>query len=125
MGFAKLWDNILDNPKVRCLPLEAFQGWVLLLAVASKIGLPKGQLPRIDEIAFYLRVGTKNAAMLMESLIELGLVDVRDGMYFLHDFDFWNGSKDAKSAARQAAYRARKASQLASRNSVTKHNKQA
>jgi hypothetical protein len=115
MGFAKLWDNILDNPKVRCLPLREFQGWILLLAVASKYALPKGQLPSITEIAFHLRMGEKQAESIVKSLAGLALLDFDGSHYYLHDFEHWNGVKDATAAARQASYRARRASSYLTR----------
>ena len=109
MGYAKLWDNILDNPKVQRLQPTLFKAWVNMLAVATRRGLPGGELPPTEDLAFLLRVNPRATHEWLIALSRAGLIDEKDGRYFLHDFDIWNSAKDKTGSDRQAAWRARNA----------------
>lgn len=70
----RIYDDVLDDPKVQRLSGELFKTWVNLLCLASKAG---GILPSIDDIAFRLRISAQDAQQRVEDLILAGLVDIR------------------------------------------------
>lgn len=80
----RMYDELLDDPKVQKLPAEDFKAWVNLLALASKNG---GILPGIEDIAFALRRSPNDVETLLERLsnaphnggANAGLIDKRNG----------------------------------------------
>lgn len=72
----RMYDEILDDPKVQKLPAEDFRAWVNLLALASKNG---GVLPDVDGIAFALRRSSNDVETLLERLLNATLIDKRNG----------------------------------------------
>lgn len=68
----RMYDDLLDDPKVQRLDPVLFKTWVNLLCLASRNG---GELPRIDDIAFALRVTADVAESRMLDLVEKGLID--------------------------------------------------
>ena len=72
----RMYDEILDDPKVQKLPAEDFRAWVNLLCLASK---NEGVLPDNDDIAFALRRSPNDALTLLERLHNGGLIDRRNG----------------------------------------------
>jgi len=69
----RLYDDILDDPKVQMLSPELFKTWVNLLAVASKNA---GKLPSIQTLAFSLRLSQQDMQSRVEDLITAGLIDI-------------------------------------------------
>jgi hypothetical protein len=65
----RLYDELLDDPKVQRLPAEDFRGWVNLLCLASR---NDGKLPAVSDIGFALRT-------LVERLHNGGLIERRNG----------------------------------------------
>lgn len=72
----RLYDEVLDDPKVQRLDGETFKGWINVMALASRHG---GKLPAIPDIAFALRIGEDAARTLVERLLNGGLVDKLSG----------------------------------------------
>jgi predicted transcriptional regulator len=72
----RMYDELLDDPKVQKLPAEDFRGWVNLLCLASK---NEGRLPSITDIAFALRVTEDAVSTLLERLRSGGLIARRSG----------------------------------------------
>lgn len=72
----RMYDEILDDPKVQKLPAEDFKAWVNLLCLASK---NEGRLPAAADIAFALRVTEDAVTTLLERLLSGGLIDTRSG----------------------------------------------
>lgn len=72
----RMYDEILDDPKVQKLPPEDFKAWVNLLCLASK---NDGKLPSTTDIAFALRVTEDAVTTLLDRLLSAGLIDVRSG----------------------------------------------
>lgn len=70
----RIYDDVLDDPKVQRLNGELFKTWMNLLCLASKGG---GILPPIDDIAFRLRISPQDAQQRLEDLILAGLIDIR------------------------------------------------
>lgn len=72
----RLYDALLDDPKVQRLPAEDFKGWVNLLCLASR---NEGKLPPIADIAFALRLDESAVSTLLERLLNGGLIEARNG----------------------------------------------
>jgi hypothetical protein len=80
----RLYDDLVDDPKVQRLPAELFKAWVNLLCLASKGG---GMLPPIEDIAFKLRVDEDRATELLSILTERGLIDAGEDGAKPHNWD--------------------------------------
>lgn len=72
----RVYDELLDDPKVQSLPPEDFRGWVNLLCLANRNG---GRLPSIDAVAFALRIDNIAARSLVDRLATAGLIDTVKG----------------------------------------------
>lgn len=72
----RMYDELLDDPKVQRLPAEDFRGWVNLLCLASRNG---GKLPSVADIAFALRETQDAVSTLVERLRSAGLIERRSG----------------------------------------------
>lgn len=80
----RIYDDVLDDPKVQRLSGDLFKTWMNLLCLASKQG---GILPPVDDIAFRLRISARDAQQRIEDLILAGLVDIRpDGKQEPHNW---------------------------------------
>lgn len=69
----RVYDEILDDPKVQMLSPELFKTWVNLLALASRNG---GTLPEREKIAFALRASVQDTSSRIDDLILAGLIDI-------------------------------------------------
>jgi hypothetical protein len=72
----RMYDELLDDPKVQRLNPADFKGWVNLLCLASRNG---GKLPSIPDIAFALRETENSVSTLVERLRSGGLIERRCG----------------------------------------------
>jgi len=72
----RLYDEMLDDPKVQRLPPQDFKIWINLLCLASRYD---GKLPCLVDIAFALRISDNDAVTLVERLHIAGLIDKRNG----------------------------------------------
>ena len=59
----RLYDAVLDDPKVQRLPDRIFKAWINLLCLASRHG---GTLPPVDDVAFALRCTPEQAVLIVE-----------------------------------------------------------
>ena len=95
----RLYDTLLDDPKVQRLPDPLFKTWVNLLCLASR---SNGDLPCIEDIAFALRLDDAEAASRLAALMERGLIDdgdvVRPHNWSERQFQ---GDRDPTAADRQ------------------------
>jgi hypothetical protein len=74
----RVYDDVLDDPKVQRLSAENFRGMVNVWCLASK---NDGRIPPPDEVAFKLRMSPKKATKLITDLETAGLVDAdADGL---------------------------------------------
>lgn len=64
-GWLRLYDEVLDDPKVQNLSAEDFRAWVNLLCLANR---NDGKLPPISDIAFALRISPDAALTVVERL---------------------------------------------------------
>lgn len=88
MNWLRLYDTILDDPKVQQLPHAVFRSWINLLCLASQ-SEPRGTLPNIGAIAFRLRISESLAKGHVKTLVTVGLLDeTSDGCYEPHN---WTG----------------------------------
>lgn len=69
----RLYDGLLDDPKVQRLPDGIFRAVINLWCLTSQCG---GNLPPVDDIAFKLRITPTQAAKILEELTDRGLIDV-------------------------------------------------
>ena len=97
----RLFDTVLDDPKVQKLPPEIFKGWVNLLCLASRTG---GVLPQIGDIAFALRISDDAADSLVIRLCEAKLLDSDSAELKPHKWEEFQYF-DKTNAARQKRFR--------------------
>lgn len=81
----RVYDDLIDDPKVQRLPDRLFKALINLWCLTSKNG---GHLPAIEEIAFKLRLSEAKATSLVGELKAAGLIDEVDGQSCPHN---WNG----------------------------------
>lgn len=74
----RMYDEILDDPKVQKLSPDLFRLWVNTLALCSRSG---GKLPSIADIAFALRETEESVSSAFHTLAGLGML-VTDGETF-------------------------------------------
>lgn len=67
----RLYDEILDDPKVQKLSAEAFRAWINLLCLACRNG---GSFLRAD-VPFALRTSALRAEALLTTLVSAGLME--------------------------------------------------
>ena len=70
----RLYDDLLDDPKVQRLPAHLFKAWVNLLCLTSK---SDGVLPPVADIAFRMRASEHDVQGYIDELILAGLIDIR------------------------------------------------
>ena len=99
----RLYECVLDDPKVQRLPAPLFKTWVNLLCAASKCG---GALPSLGDLAFMLRVGEDELAESLKDLKAVGLIDGDGDELRPHNWDGLQWKSDT-SRERQKRYRDR------------------
>jgi len=72
MRWFRLYDDVLNDPKVQKLSGETFKLWINVLCIASKHG---GVLPNLDDLAFELRLPTLVCKTEIDTLKAAGLID--------------------------------------------------
>lgn len=85
-SWLRLHTDILDNPKIRELPLSLLAHWVLTMVVAKKHG---GVLPSIERFAFEMRISKTSAKQVIDKLCKASLIDTNDGVLTMHDWEYW------------------------------------
>ena len=101
----RLYDDLLDDPKVQRLRPPLFKMWVNLLCLTSR---NHGELPVIADIAFALRLDEETAKSALGELTTLGLIDDENGLR-PHNWDKrqFRSDLDPTAAERQQAKRER------------------
>jgi hypothetical protein len=85
MAWLRLYDDILDDPKVQRLPPVLFKHLINLWCIAKRCD---GYLPPMDDLAFRLRAPEKQVAEMTGKLIDADLIDIlEDGRMQPHN---WN-----------------------------------
>ncbi|MFQ5622425.1 MAG: hypothetical protein ACE5FS_03415 [Paracoccaceae bacterium] len=104
-GWFRMYDSVLDDPKLQKLLPETFRGWVNLLCLAKRYD---GDLPGIDDIAFALRLEIDDAQNLIDTLIEAGLLEMAGNSHLRpHNWSSRQYKSDT-STERVKRYRERK-----------------
>jgi len=105
LPWLRLYDEVLDDPKVQRLTDAQFRAWVNLLCLANK-GKPRGRIELdFGAIAFRLRIKQNEAVDLIEFFQERGFfVDDGWGVKF-HDWDERQGRKNRPPAHEWRALR--------------------
>lgn len=81
----RVYEDMVDDPKVQRLPAPLFKTLVNLWCLASSHG---GALPSVSDIAFKLRMSEAAADKAIRDLIGAGLIDEFEDCYRPHN---WNG----------------------------------
>lgn len=103
----RLYDDLVDDPKIQRLPGETLKALLNLWCLASQ---NDGLLPAADDIAFKLRMKPAKVAKLLSVLGECGLIDSDEEGLRPHN---WNARQyksdvtDPTAPLRQKAYRER------------------
>lgn len=100
----RMYDELLDDPKVQRLSGDDFKAWVNILCLASR---KDGALPPVADIGFALRIDGKKAAAIVGRLVAAELLDQDGDRYTPHG---WNARqyKSDVSTGRVKAFRERK-----------------
>lgn len=100
----RMYDEVLDDPKVQRLSGEDFKAWVNILCLASR---NEGNLPPVDDIAFALRLDSRKTTAILGRITAAGLIDNADGTLSPHG---WNARqyKSDVSTDRVKRFRERK-----------------
>jgi DNA-binding transcriptional ArsR family regulator len=112
----RVYDDLVDDPKVQRLPGETVKSLLNLWCLASQ---NDGMLPAADDIAFKLRMTPSKVAKLLSVLGECGLIDSDEEGLRPHN---WNARQyksdvaDPTAALRQKAYRERNKNRDGDRN---------
>lgn len=100
----RMYDAVVDHPKVQRLSDSAFRAWVNLMCIASRgEGRISGDL---DDLAFSLRKPRPRARELVETLVSAGLIDADGGDYRPHEWADHQFQSDS-SSERVKRFRAR------------------
>ena len=74
----RMYDELLDDPKVQRLSGDDFKAWVNILCLASR---NEGALPPVQDIAFALRLDARKAAAMFDRLQSAGLIVAVDDAF--------------------------------------------
>ncbi len=83
MDWFRVYHDIIDDPKILALP-RAYRWHVIELLSVSSRQTHRGQLPSIKEIGIHLRLTTKKAGEIVETLKRAGFIDVNGDGVTLH-----------------------------------------
>lgn len=78
MQWFRLYNDILEDPKVQKLSPELFKFWINILCVASK---NEGKLPPIKDIAFALRMSESETEAAFHSIKKAHLIDEKSNQH--------------------------------------------
>lgn len=102
MSYARIEASALWHPKIQRLSAEAFRVWVAALAYARN-GMTDGALPDLTSKA----LGCAVRRSYLKQLVLVGLFDLDNGVYRIHDFGHYNPLKaeiDRKRALGRTRY---------------------
>ena len=104
MAWFRVYDTLIDNPKVMRLKPELFRALISLWCLAKRCG---GKLPSISDIAFAMRVAEAKVTTWLGELKDANLIDeTAEGIFMPHD---WNAHQYASDnvTARVQKHRAK------------------
>jgi hypothetical protein len=102
----RMYDDLIDDPKVQRLDPVLFKTWVNLLCLASR---NDGSLPCIEDMAFALRLDEETTKSQVQVLVEKGLIDDVEQTLRPHNWDKrqFKSDSDPTATERQRAKRER------------------
>lgn len=106
MAWFRLYDDLLDNPKVQKLPAELFKAYVNILCIARKEDAG-GVLPSNEDLAFYLHDDMSRVTSRVTALIEAKLIDENDGIRDIHNWKTLQYESDKDPTAKERKRRER------------------
>lgn len=80
----RLYNELLDDPKIQKLPAGLFRDWINLLCLASR---NEGFLPPLPDVSFALRMSESACETTIQSLQKHGLIDRKAGTFKPHNWD--------------------------------------
>lgn len=89
----RMYDDLLDDPKVQRLPPDLFKAWVNMLCITNK---HDGVLPDVDLIAYRLRLDVTETERCLEELRLAGLIDGGDTLK-PRNWDVWQSGRPGTS----------------------------
>lgn len=98
----RMYDDVVDDPKVQRLPADLFRAWINLLCIACKNG---GILPSADDIAFTLRMPSTSVSKILGKLIAAELIDETETGFEPHN---WSGRQHKNDVSTERVKRFRK-----------------
>lgn len=105
MAWLRLYDGILDDPKIQMLSDRAFRMLINLWCLAKRRG---GTIPNDPTLlSFALRMPTGKIRDTLQALISGRLIEEIDGGYRPHDWDQHQYDGDVTAAERMRRYRKR------------------
>jgi hypothetical protein len=128
LGHIKLWDNILDCPKIHRLSDKAFRCWTKLLVTALRNGGRNGELPLLETLVFRMRMSAEDIEESIKEMHRCCLLEpcpdnpIGGMPWRIHDWDDWQAPKDPGAAERQARWRVNQALRNAQHNGVVTAN---
>lgn len=91
----RMYDEVVDHPKVQRLSDGAFRAWINLMCVAARGG---GRITgNLDDLGFSLRKSRPRVQELLDTLIRAGLMDVAGDDFRPHDWDDHQYVSDSSS----------------------------
>ena len=98
-----MYEEILEDPKLRVLPGELFKTWTYILALASRY---RGEIP-IEHVSQYMSHRSDRTYREISELINRGLLTYGGGLIIPHNW-FGRQYRSDSAAERMRRYRARK-----------------
>ena len=106
----RIYDEVLDDPKVQRLPPVIFKTWINVLCAASR---HSGAVPNLQDLAFMLRRDEAELADEIDQLVTAGLIDDFDGNATPHN---WNGRQFQSDTSTERVQRYRNKATKQGRN---------
>lgn len=83
MQWFRFYNDVINNPKVQCLPDDTFKAWVNILCLASQ---NDGKIPNLDYLSFALRMPLHAVTGHIDVLFAAGLIDEKNGQRTPHNW---------------------------------------
>lgn len=80
----RLYEDVLNDPKLQKLPAETFRGLINIWCIASA---NNGRLPPMGNLGFLLRMSDADACQLIVDLDKAGLLDTHEDYTCPHNWD--------------------------------------
>ena len=108
MEWFRAYHDVINDHKIQGLAIEMRWRWFEMLCLCS-MNAPRGTLPGLDEVAFKLRMNATEASAVLQTLIDVGLIDKSVGSRKLriHHWEKWQRDSD-DVATRVKRFRKRK-----------------